>query len=145
MRIDSHAHGDISRFGGDGAVYVDSCRERGVDGIVLIEERDVCVEAVKKFGDFIIPVARVDMDVAEAPEVEECISSGCRGVKFIRPASGYADQRYWLLYEKLEELGAVAVYHTGYVGFGRIRPCTWRTCGRRRSRPSRAGSPTSRS
>ena len=91
MRIDSHAHGNVGRFDGDGVAYVESCRQRGVEGIVLIEKLDACLEAVKKFGDFIIPVAVVEMDTADAAEAEECIRSGCRGVKFIRPAAPYAD------------------------------------------------------
>ena len=117
MYIDSHAHGDVSRFGGDCAAYVESCRGHGVEAIVLIEELDACMEAVKKFGDFIIPVAVVAMNATNASEVEECLKSGCRGIKFIRSAAPYADQRYWPLYEKIEELGAVAVFHTGYLAF----------------------------
>ena len=117
MRIDSHAHGNAARFDGDPQAYVESCRARRVDGIVLIERRDRCLQAVEKFGDFVIPVAVVTMDTADAAEVEECIQSGCRGVKFIAPAAPYGDERYWPLYGKLEELGAPAVFHTGYLGF----------------------------
>jgi len=84
----------------------------------LIEGLERCLAAVEKFGDFVIPVARVRMDAAGAKEVEDCITAGCKGVKFIRPAAPYGDERYWPLYGKLEELGAVAVFHTGYLGFG---------------------------
>ena len=119
MRIDSHAHGDAASFNGDLAAYVESCRKHGIERIVLIERPDQCMEAMKRFGDFIIPVAVVTMDTAGAAEVEECIGSGCRGVKFIRPSAPYADERYWPMYEKLEELEAPAVFHTGYLGFRR--------------------------
>ena len=117
MRIDAHVHGDPKSFEGDCAAYVESCRERGIEAVVLIEPLDACLEAVKKFGDFIIPVARVNMDTADAAEVETCLESGCRGIKFIRPAAPYADPRYWPLYDKIEQRGAVAVFHTGYLGF----------------------------
>jgi predicted TIM-barrel fold metal-dependent hydrolase len=39
------------------------------------------------------------------------------GVKFIRPAAPYGDERYWPMYARLEELDAPAVFHTGYLGF----------------------------
>ncbi|MGQ9632380.1 MAG: amidohydrolase family protein [bacterium] len=115
MRIDSHAHGDPGGFKGDPQAYIESCRERGVEAIVLIEPLDVCLKAVEKFGDFVIPVARVTMDAAGVKEVEDCIKAGCKGIKFIGPAAPYADERYWPMYEKLEELGVPAVFHTGYL------------------------------
>jgi predicted TIM-barrel fold metal-dependent hydrolase len=73
------------------------------------------MQAVERYGDFIIPVARIDMDAAGVREIEESIRAGCRGIKFIRPAAPYGDERYWPLYAHLEELGAVGVYHTGYL------------------------------
>ena len=115
MYIDSHVHGDPSAIDAPRA-YVAACRERGIETIVLIEPLDRCLQAVERFGDFIIPVARIEMDAAGVGEIERCIRSGCRGVKFIRPAAPYGDERYWPLYARLEELGAVAVYHTGYLG-----------------------------
>jgi len=116
MRIDCHVHGDPNNCK-DPEAYVNSCRERGIEAVVLIEPLERCLEAVKKFGDFVIPVARVNMDAAGAKEIEECIDAGCRGVKFIRPSAPYGDERYWPLYEKLEELNAVAIFHTGYLFF----------------------------
>lgn len=117
MRIDCHVHGDPNDIKGDPEAYVESCRKRGIEAIVLIEPLDRCLEAVKKFGDFIIPVARVDMDASGGKEVEECIKTGCKGIKFIRPSKPYGDEIYWPMYEKLEELNAVAVFHTGYLLF----------------------------
>ena len=127
MRIDCHTHGDPSKFKGDPEEYVQSCREHGIDAIVLIEPLEKCLEAVKRFGDdFIIPVARIDMDSAGKREIEECIDTGCRGIKFIRPSAPYGDERYWPLYEKVEELGVVAVFHTGYLAFnGREERPVW--------------------
>jgi predicted TIM-barrel fold metal-dependent hydrolase len=87
--------------------------------VVLIEPLERCLEAVARFGDFIIPVARVAMDAAGAKEVRDCIEAGCRGIKFIRPAAPYGDERYWPMYAELEEMGAGAVFHTGYLGFRR--------------------------
>ena len=115
MRIDCHTHGDPGRVQ-DPQAYVGACRELGIEAIVLIEPLERCLQAVERFGDFIIPVAWIDMDAAGVGEIEGCIEAGCRGIKFIRPAAPYGDERYWPLYGRLEELGAVAVYHTGYLG-----------------------------
>jgi len=116
MRIDCHVHGDPRHVRGDPQAYVDCCRQRGVEAIVLIEPLERCLEALQRFGaDFIIPVALLDMDTARPDEVTRCIDAGCRGVKFIGPAAPYGDERYWPLYARAEELGAVAVFHTGYL------------------------------
>jgi len=117
MRIDAHVHGDLGGLLGDPRAYVAACRERGVESVVLIEPLERCLRAVERFEDFVIPVARVPMDEANAQEVEHCIRAGCRGIKFIRPAAPYGDERYWPLYGRLEEMGATAVFHTGYLGF----------------------------
>jgi predicted TIM-barrel fold metal-dependent hydrolase len=117
MRIDAHVHGDPDGLLGDPHTYAAACRERGVEAVVLIEPLERCLRAVERLGDFIVPVARVTMDAAGAQEVESCIRAGCRGIKFIRPAAPYGDQRYWPMYARLEELGSTAVFHTGYLGF----------------------------
>lgn len=116
MRIDSHVHGDPDNCE-DPKAYVGMCREKGIESVVLIEPLERCMKAVEKFGDFIIPVARIKMNEAKASDVEECIEAGCRGIKFIRPEAPYGDERYWPLYEKIEEMGKTAVFHTGYLGF----------------------------
>lgn len=117
MRIDSHTHGEPTCFDGDPTAYVEACRARGIEAIVLIEPVDRCLAAVDRFGDFIIPVAMIHMDVATPHEVEACIQAGCQGIKFIAPAAPYGDERYWPLYGALEALGAPAVFHTGYLAF----------------------------
>lgn len=118
MRIDCHVHGNPDDVKGDPQAYVDSCRQRGIEAVVLIEDVERCRKAVEKFGDFVIPVAWLGMNAAGPRDVEDAIKAGCKGVKFIRPAAPYGDERYWPLYGKVEELGAVAVFHTGYLGFG---------------------------
>jgi hypothetical protein len=117
MYIDCHVHGDPDNIEDKPETYVDSCRKRGIEAIVLIEPLNRCLKAVKKFGDFIIPVAQVNMDASSRNEVEKCIKAGSKGIKFIRPTKPYGDKRYWPLYDKLEKLNAVAVFHTGYVFF----------------------------
>jgi len=117
MRIDAHAHGRPEALTGDPAAYVDACQVRGIEAVVLIEPLEVCAEAVERFGDFVIPVARIPMDTAMPQEVDHCLSAGCCGCKFIGPDEPYGSERYWPLYERLETLGGTAIFHTGYLGF----------------------------
>jgi predicted TIM-barrel fold metal-dependent hydrolase len=117
LYIDAHVHGD-PLAAQDPNAYIAACRRQGIEAVVLIEPLARCLQAVERYGDFIIPVPRIDMDAAGVQEVESCIQAGCPGIKFIRPAAPYGDGRYWPLYARLEELGAVAVYHTGYLGMG---------------------------
>jgi uncharacterized protein len=117
MRIDAHVHGRVAEFDGDPDAYVEACRKRGIEAVVLIEDLATCMDAVAAFGDFIIPVARIPMNTAAPSDVDRCLEAGCKGIKFIRPAAPYADPRYWPLYERIETLGAVAVFHTGYLAF----------------------------
>mgnify|MGYP005857399911 CR=1 FL=1 len=117
MRIDAHAHGDPNNWRGDPQAYIDACHEHGIEAIVLIEPLPRCLAALDRFGEFIIPVARVAMDTCGVEGIEHPIRAGCRGIKFICPRAPYGDERYWPLYERLEQLGAVAVFHTGYLGY----------------------------
>jgi predicted TIM-barrel fold metal-dependent hydrolase len=119
MYIDCHTHGDPAATR-DPQAYVAACRERGIEAIVLIEPLDRCLRAVERYGDFVIPVALVDMDAADGPgahtrAVDRCLDAGCAGIKFIRPGAPYGDERYWPLYARIEERGAAAVFHTGYL------------------------------
>jgi predicted TIM-barrel fold metal-dependent hydrolase len=85
----------------------------------LIENGDEVLLARRRFGDFVIPIARVNMHSCTRGEVERLLDAGCAGIKFIRPRHPYSDERYWPLYDAIEKRRSVAVFHTGYLGFGR--------------------------
>ena len=119
LRIDGHVHGAPRRFRGSPAAYVKKIRKAGIHAVVLIEGGETVLAARRRFGDFVIPVARVPMDRSGPGDVERLLDAGCPGIKFIRPLHPYSDERYWPLYEVLEKRRAVAVFHTGYLGFGR--------------------------
>jgi predicted TIM-barrel fold metal-dependent hydrolase len=124
LRIDGHVHGNPRAFRGSPAAYVKKIRKAGIHAIGLIETGENVLLARKKFGDFIIPIARVRMDRCGPGEIERWLDAGCPAIKFINPNSPYSDERYWPLYEVLEKRKALAVFHTGYLGFARrqIRP-----------------------
>lgn len=115
MRIDSHAHGHPARWTKAPELYIDRMRQAGIDGLLLIAELEHCLEGVRRFGEFVIPVLIVDIDRVSVREIEDGIHAGCKGIKFIKPRAPYSDERYWPLYEVLEKMGMPAVFHTGYL------------------------------
>ena len=119
MRIDCHIHGHPEKLSSDPKAYVQACRAEGIEAVVHIDPAPQCLAARELFGDFVLAVARINMDQDGVSDIDRHIADGCKGIKFIRPAAPYSDRRYWPLYEKLEQLGAVAVFHTGYLGFRR--------------------------
>jgi predicted TIM-barrel fold metal-dependent hydrolase len=116
QRIDAHNHMKLEKCEGDPKAHVEMYRALGIQKITVIAPLEECRAAMEKFGDFVIPCPRIDMDDCSSREIEEIIKSGCNAIKFIRPAAPYGDERYWKLYEKMESLGKTAVFHTGYLG-----------------------------
>jgi len=117
MRIDSHAHGQVANLK-SAKKYISDCRKAGIDRIVLIRwpgPEGGLFEAVRKLGDFVIPVAFIDMNRTGCDEIRRLFDRGAKGIKFIRPASDYGDERYYPLYETVKERDGVAVFHTGYL------------------------------
>ena len=129
-RIDAHTHSrpyaDHTRYRGSGSAYVRRIRKQGIDAIVLLAPGEACRKAVEKFGDFIIPVAMYYLRTFGKEDLrkdmERRLDQGCKGIKFIAPLHPYCDERYWPMYEMIEQRRAVAVFHTGYLGFGGTEP-----------------------
>lgn len=122
MRIDAHTHDwlcheDIA----DPNAYIEKCAKNGVDRIVLIATpagRGISIDnfdVVERFGDFVIPVLRVDADNEGPDQVHRCFDRGAAGVKFISPALPYSHEKYHLFYQAIKERDGVAVFHTGYL------------------------------
>lgn len=115
MRIDSHTHGNVSDLTISPEEYMKQCRERGVEKIVLISRPENVLEAKRRCGSFVIPVGLISIDRAGTEEVASYIEDGCKGIKLIRPKAPYSDDRYYPIYETINKLNAVAVFHTGYL------------------------------
>lgn len=129
-RIDVHAHcrpyGEL-RYRGSGAAYVKRIRRQGVDAIALLGPGELCEKAVRRFGrDFILPVPMYYLsrfgegDIRD--DMQRWLDRGCRAVKFIAPVAPYSDPRYWHLYDLLRQRKALAIFHTGYLGFDEKAP-----------------------
>jgi predicted TIM-barrel fold metal-dependent hydrolase len=116
MRIDAHVHGDFSKLDIAPAEYVSRCRALGIERIGLIEDPDDVMAAHQAMPDFVIPIARVDIDAVSVDQIREHLDRGAAGIKFIDPRFSYGDTRYDPLYAAISERGKVAVFHTGYLG-----------------------------
>jgi len=97
------------------AEYVEKCRKKGIERVVLISEPDSTLAAFKAMPDFIIPVPRVDIDTVTVREIDEALDAGAVGIKFIDPQFSYGDTRYDPLYAAISAKGKVAMFHTGYL------------------------------
>ncbi len=128
-RIDAHTHSrpyaDIA-YRGSASAYVRKMRKAGIDAIVLLGPGAACQKAVRKFGDFVIPVAMYRLREFPRQDLRKdmaCwLDRGFAGIKFIAPLHPYSDERYWPLYQLVAEHKAAAVFHTGYLGFGEAEP-----------------------
>ena len=76
LRIDGHVHGDPKRFRGSAAAYVRKMRKQGIHAVGLIEDGETVVAARRKFGDFVIPIARVPMDRCGPGEIDRWLDAG---------------------------------------------------------------------
>ena len=77
-------------------------------------------EAVRKaaadFPDVVIPYGHIDVDDPGAiADVARCAAAGFRGIKMHRPRHDWDDERYFPIYERIQALGLVALFHTGIV------------------------------
>jgi histidinol phosphatase-like PHP family hydrolase len=91
MRIDAHVHGDFSKLKAAPAEYVASCRALGIERIGLIEDPDDVMAAHEAMPDFVIPIARVDIDAVTLSELREYLDGGAAAIKFINPRFSYGD------------------------------------------------------
>jgi len=86
------------------------------------------IEAARKNPETIIPFGRLSVDDPNAlGDVDYFASNGARGIKLRDPRYNWDDERYFPIYERMQERGLVALYHTGIAGFGtlglpRMRP-----------------------
>ena len=139
MRIDAHGHGMHADRDATGTYipplrhgwvagaqtpkdYVEGCRKRGVDGVVLLDPAHVAFGLKEIFGEFVIPVPMVDIDATTPQEIDALLSRGAAGIKFICPMHSYCDDRYFPLYDVIRARGACAVFHVGYLSDTLFRP-----------------------
>lgn len=114
--IDSHQHWR------SGPEYIDTLvktyRPRNAMACVLTPFRGL--EDVKKaaaqYPDVIIPYGHIDVDNPDSlAQINAFAEAGFKGVKMHRPKHNWDDFGYYPLYQRMQELGLVALFHTGIV------------------------------
>jgi predicted TIM-barrel fold metal-dependent hydrolase len=114
--IDSHQHYS------DNPAYIDTLvevyRPRNAMACVLTPVRglEVVRQAAAAHPDVIIPYGHVNVDDPETPaHIERFAKAGFKGIKMHRPKRDWDDFGYFPIYQKLQDLNLVALFHTGIV------------------------------
>ena len=114
--IDSHQHY------ADDPAYIDTLvriyRPRHAMACVLTPIRglEVVRKAAAAHPDVIIPFGHVNVDDSDTPAViERFAKAGFKGIKMHRPKRDWDDFGYFPIYQKLQDLNLVALFHTGIV------------------------------
>jgi predicted TIM-barrel fold metal-dependent hydrolase len=114
--IDSHQH-----YSNDPS-YIDTLvktyRARNAMACVLtpIAGLEVVRKAAETYRDVVIPYGYVNVDDPGAPaQIDRFASAGFKGIKMHRPKYNWDDFGYFPVYDKLQRLGLVALFHTGIV------------------------------
>jgi predicted TIM-barrel fold metal-dependent hydrolase len=102
--------------------HIEGSRERGVEQVLALDPPHVCFELRRIFGDYVVPVPLVDMDKITPQEIDQLLSQGAAGIKFICPLHSYGDNRYRPLYDVIRSRGALAIFHTGYLSDTLLQP-----------------------
>ncbi len=76
------------------------------------------IEIVRKYPEFLIPVAMIDPEEIDGDGVQRLYDMGYRGLKLIGVARDYDDPDYLPAYAKAEELGMPVLFHMGVIGGG---------------------------
>jgi predicted TIM-barrel fold metal-dependent hydrolase len=72
--------------------------------------------AASEFPDVVIPYGHVSVDNPNAlDEIAKFAAAGFRGVKMHRPKYDWDNFGYFPIYQRLQDLGLVALFHTGIV------------------------------
>ncbi|OGV72068.1 MAG: hypothetical protein A3K19_08250 [Lentisphaerae bacterium RIFOXYB12_FULL_65_16] len=107
---------------GSPEALIEQHRARGIERVLVLDPADVAFELQEIFGDFVIPIPMVNPDKLTPADVDQFLSRGARGIKFIAPMHSYGANRYFPLYEVIRDRRALAVFHTGYLANALFAP-----------------------
>ena len=114
--IDSHQHYR------DDPGYIDTLvqvyRPRNAMACVLtpVHALDAVRAAAAAHPDVVIPYGVVSVDDPDAPaQIRRFAQAGFKGIKMHRPKRDWDDFGYFPIYQQLQELNLVALFHTGIV------------------------------
>ena len=122
MVIDTHVH--LSKAPGYLEELMKMVSILKIDKIVLFSawpgdqwaSNEQIMEAHQKYPDSIIPFYYFALGKEEPAAVERAHRDGFKGIKILNPTANYNDESYFPVWERCEDLGMVALFHTGIVG-----------------------------
>ncbi len=114
--IDSHQHW---RAGDDYiAALVETYRPRNAMACVLTPFRglEAVRQAAAQYPDVVIPYGHIRVDDPDAlAQVSAFAAAGFKGVKMHTPRHNWDDFGYFPIYQRMQDLSLVALFHTGIV------------------------------
>jgi len=101
-----------------------------------IEELEKVQDAVRKNPDVLIPYGSIDLDdLGAIEEIDRFHAAGFKGIgELTKPARDYNDPSYFMIYQRIQQHGMVALFHTGIVN--RTNPDQPGTTGMAKMRPA---------
>lgn len=114
--IDAHQHWQATPEYVPTLVKVYRARNAMACVLTPLAHLDALMAAAKQYPDVIIPYGYLDVDHPDArAQLETFARAGVKGIKMHRPKMNWDDFGYFPLYGRMQELGLVALFHTGIV------------------------------
>lgn len=114
--IDAHQHWQATPDYVPTLVKVYRARNAMACVLTPIAHLDALMAAARQHPDVIIPYGYLDVDHPDArAQLETFARAGVKGIKMHRPKMNWDDFGYFPLYERMQALGLVALFHTGIV------------------------------
>jgi predicted TIM-barrel fold metal-dependent hydrolase len=121
--IDSHHHYSPEPDYVDRLVKVYTPRNAMVCVLTPMAGFEVIRKATAAHPDVIIPYGDVSVDNPQAlTEIQKFSDAGFKGIKMHRPKNNWDDFGYFPIYERLQSLRLVALFHTGIVNGSNDQP-----------------------
>ncbi len=121
--IDSHQHYDPASDYVDKLVRIYQPRNAMACVLTPMTGFDVIRRAASAHPDVIIPYGDVSVDNPQVlTEIQKFFDAGFKGIKMHRPKNNWDDVGYFPIYEKLQSLRLVALFHTGIVNGSNDQP-----------------------
>ena len=121
--IDTHQHYDDDPGYIDALVKVYRARNAMACVLTPIRGLEVVRKGASAHPDVIVPYGHVNVDDPDTPaQIDRFAKAGFKGIKMHRPKRDWDDFGYFPIYQKLQDLNLVALFHTGIVSGGSDDP-----------------------
>src|SRR5207245_1158824 len=114
--IDSHQHYQDAPDYIDRLVRIYRPRNAMACVLTLMKDWPAVKKAAATYPDVVIPYGYINVDDPGAlAEIETFAAGGAKGIKMHTPRRNWDDESYFPLYRKIQDLGLLALFHTGIV------------------------------